>query len=124
MERDALWRKLVDIKYDSMGGDWCYKEAGGPYGVGLWKCIRRGWDGFAHHVCYEVDGSKVLFWHDVWCGELPLKVLFPELFTIACGKDAWVVENTQFQNGNIHWNVLFIPHVHNWQVDVVSRFFE
>jgi hypothetical protein len=33
------------------------------------------------------DGSKVLFWHNVWCGEQPLKVLFPELFTIACVKD-------------------------------------
>jgi hypothetical protein len=23
----------------------------------------------------------------VWCGDLPLKILFPELFTIVCGKD-------------------------------------
>jgi len=53
-------------------------------------------------VRYKVgDGSKVLFWHDVWCGELPLKVLFPELFTIGCGKDVWVEENMQIQNGNI-----------------------
>jgi hypothetical protein len=45
-------------------------------------------------VRYEVGyGSKVLFWRDVWCGELPLKILFLELFTIACGKDAWVKEN-------------------------------
>jgi hypothetical protein len=37
-----------------------------------WKCIRRKWDGFANHVRYDVgDGSKVLFWHDVWCGEQP-----------------------------------------------------
>jgi hypothetical protein len=39
-----------------------------------WKCIRRGWDGFTHHVDYEVgNGFEVLFWHDVWCGDLPLK---------------------------------------------------
>jgi hypothetical protein len=51
----------VDIKYDSMRGDWCSKEVRGPYGVGVWKCIRRGWDGFAHHVRHGVgDGSKVL----------------------------------------------------------------
>jgi hypothetical protein len=38
-------------------------------------------------VRYEVgDGFKVLFWHDVWCEELPLKILFLELFTIACGR--------------------------------------
>jgi hypothetical protein len=44
---------------------------------------------------------KCGFWHDVWCGELPLKVLFPKLFTIACCKNAWVEENMKFQNGNI-----------------------
>jgi len=38
-------------------------------------------------VIYEIEnGSKVLFWHDVWCGEIPLKILFPELFLIASGK--------------------------------------
>jgi hypothetical protein len=26
MERDALWRKVVDIKYGSMRGGWCSKE--------------------------------------------------------------------------------------------------
>lgn len=49
----------------------------------------------------------MLFWHDVWCGEIPLKNLFPELFTIACGKDASVEENMQTQKGNILWNIMF-----------------
>jgi hypothetical protein len=31
----------VDIKYDSTRGGWCSKEVGGPYGVGVWKCMRR-----------------------------------------------------------------------------------
>jgi hypothetical protein len=39
--------------------------------------IRRGWEDFACHVWYDIgDGSKVLFWHDVLCGELPLKIVF------------------------------------------------
>jgi len=81
---------------------WCFKEVGGSFGVGVWKGIRRGWDAFATHVRYAVgDGSKVLFWHDVWCGELPLKTLFLELFLVACGNDAWVEENMQRQNGTI-----------------------
>jgi hypothetical protein len=28
-EREALWRKLVHIKYDSHMGGWCSKEVGG-----------------------------------------------------------------------------------------------
>jgi len=125
LERDALWRKVVDSKYGSMGGGWCSKEVGGSFGFGVWKSIRRGWDAFAAHVRYEIgNGSKVLFWHDVWCGEIPLKTLFPELFLIARGKDAWVEENMQRQNGTILWNILFSRPVHDWEVEVVSRFFE
>jgi hypothetical protein len=58
------------------------------------EMYKEGVAGFANHVRYKVgDGSKVLFWHDVWCGKQPLKALFSELFTIACGKDAWVSKN-------------------------------
>jgi len=33
--------------------------------VGVWKCIRRGWEGFSKFVRYEEgDGSTVRFWHD------------------------------------------------------------
>jgi hypothetical protein len=30
----------------------------------------------------------------------------------------------QIQNGNIHWNILFTGPMHDWEVKVVSRFFE
>jgi hypothetical protein len=44
---------------------------------------------FKQKVRFEVgNGSRVLFWQDVWCGELPLKTLFPALFNIACAKEA------------------------------------
>jgi hypothetical protein len=29
-------------KHDSLGGGWCSKEVAGPFGVGVWKCIKRG----------------------------------------------------------------------------------
>jgi hypothetical protein len=51
-----------------------------------------------------------------------LKVSFPELFTIACGKDASMADNMQLQNGNIHWNIIFTRPVHDWEVEVVSGF--
>jgi hypothetical protein len=93
--------------------------------VGAWKCLRRGWQGFSKFVRCEVgDGSKVRFWHDVWCGEQPLKFSFPELFTIADCKDVWKADHMQFRNGNIHWNILFSRFVHDWKVEVVFVFFE
>jgi hypothetical protein len=42
------------------------------------EMYKEGMECFAHHMRYDVgDGSILLFWHDMWCGELPLKVLFP-----------------------------------------------
>ena len=46
MEKDALWRRVVDAKY-GMG-------AGLPYGVCLWKSIRKGWDVFRGCVSFKV----------------------------------------------------------------------
>jgi hypothetical protein len=58
-------RSVVDNKYDSLRGGRFSKEVAGPYGVGVWKCIRRGWEGFSKFVRYEEgDGSTVRFWHD------------------------------------------------------------
>jgi hypothetical protein len=73
-----------------MGG-WYSKEVVGPFAVGVWKYIRRGWKFFSKVVRYEVgDGSKFMFWHDVWCGEQPLMISYPDLYSIAHCKDAWV----------------------------------
>jgi len=41
-ERDALWRSVIDVKYGSVRGGWCSLPVTGPYGVGVWKFIRRG----------------------------------------------------------------------------------
>jgi hypothetical protein len=35
-----------------------------------------------------------------------------------------VEENMEIPNGLIHWNVLFIRPMHDWEIDVVLRFFE
>jgi hypothetical protein len=47
-----------------MGG-WCSDLGKGPYGVNVWKFIRRGWDNFSQHCTFVVgDGKRVKFWHD------------------------------------------------------------
>ena len=39
LEKDALWRKVVEAKYGSLRGGWCSKEVRGSYGSSLWKTI-------------------------------------------------------------------------------------
>jgi hypothetical protein len=91
----------------------------GTFGVGVWKHIRRAWEKFSKFVRFEVgDGSKVSFWHDVWYGDSPLKISSPDLFSIAQRKNVWVVDNMQFREGIIQWNVNFTRPVQDWEVEV------
>jgi hypothetical protein len=60
--REALWRLVIDVKFESLRGGWCSKEVLGTFGVGVWKHIRRGWDKFYNFVRFEVGvGSHVSF---------------------------------------------------------------
>ena len=36
------------------------------------------------------EGCRVSFWHDPWCGPIPLKELFPAMFACSLSKKAWV----------------------------------
>jgi hypothetical protein len=93
-DHEALWRRVVDSKYGSQWGGWCSHRVHVPYGVGLWKFIRAGWDSFSRHLAFKVgDGSRVKFWLDTWCGDQPLRDSFPELFRLARVPDASVADH-------------------------------
>jgi hypothetical protein len=125
MERDAYWRKVVEIKYGSMWGGWCTVEGHGSYGVSVWKSIRKDWGCFVPFISYRVGaGDKVQFWHDVWCSDLPLKVLFPELFSIARDKDVSVAALMSFSNGTLHWDVSFSRNLQDWEMESLVAFME
>jgi hypothetical protein len=38
---DVLWHLVEEAKYGYLNGGWCTKEVDGPFGVGVWKHIRR-----------------------------------------------------------------------------------
>jgi hypothetical protein len=62
----------------------------------------RGLGKLCSHTIFEVrNGSKVRFWHDLWCGDMTPKDVFPILFDIAHAKDALVEAHTKFSEGSI-----------------------
>jgi hypothetical protein len=82
----------------------CSGEHVGAYGVSLLKTIRRGWGKFCSHTRFDVgDGSKVRFRHNLWCGDMVLKVkdVFSILFGIACANDASVATQVEFSGCTI-----------------------
>ena len=35
LEKDALWRQVIEVKYCYRWGGWCSNSVSGPYGIGL-----------------------------------------------------------------------------------------
>ena len=40
METDALWRRVIVVKYGNGWGGWCTKKVTNAYGVSLWRHIK------------------------------------------------------------------------------------
>ena len=54
--------------------------------------IRKEWESFSPTtLCFVGNDRRVRFWKDFWCGEEPLAITFPSLFSLAVNKE--VVEN-------------------------------
>ena len=125
MERDSLWRKVIEEKYGDGGDGWCTKLVSGTYGVSAWKSIRSGWLDFSKFLQFDVaDGTEVKFWEDEWCWECSLKVAFPELYSITRTKESLVSEVMQFFDGQLHWDVQFCRPSQDWEKVSVDLFWD
>jgi hypothetical protein len=124
-ERETLWRQVIHSKYGSLPGGWTSAPSTGPYGVGLWKNIRKDWIHFARNLRFEVgDGTRIKFWTDSWCERGPLKESFPEMYNISRDKEAWVADHLNYQNEVMTWSLNFIRPAHDWELEVISSFMD
>ncbi|KAG6698035.1 hypothetical protein I3843_08G001900 [Carya illinoinensis] len=124
LEGDALWKNILECKYGSEWGGWCTKEVRGAYGVGVWKFIRSGWDGFRGHCRFVVGrGTQIRFWHDIWCGDVALKNDFPSIYRIASDQNSSVAENMCLTDGSILWSVRFTRAAQDWEVGAIIDFY-
>ena len=65
---------------------------------------------------FEVNnGSRVLFWYDVWCGDRPFNDQFSDLYRMACFKDAIVQQLVSWNEDHNHWNIIFSRSPNDWE---------
>ncbi|XP_059629880.1 uncharacterized protein LOC132272811 [Cornus florida] len=113
------WRDI------GFGGGWSSLEIRDPRGVGFWKFIRKGWDEFSKHIRFRLrDGRRICFWEDVWCGDVPLAIAFPQLYRIASDRQAMVVNCYHLDNGRLVWDVRFRRSFQDWEIEEAIRFLE
>ena len=124
-EREALWRRVIRVKYGTKEGDWCCNSVPGSYGVSLWKTISSGWSTFSCYIQFQIgDGTRVKFWLDVWCGDNPLSVCFSDLFRINNDKEAYVANLMRFPNGVLFWDLEFLREIHDRESESLSVFWD
>ena len=68
-----------------------------PYGVRLWKNIKRKQDSVSSLIRYNVgDGTKIHFWHELWNSKTTLKEQYPDILQITRERDAKVVDYLEY----------------------------
>ncbi|PWA56609.1 RNA-directed DNA polymerase, eukaryota, Reverse transcriptase zinc-binding domain protein [Artemisia annua] len=96
VEKDALWRKVVEAIHGGRGL-WCFLPVKRVF-TGCWKTI----------VCWleacwmQGSGDKVRFWNDIWLGSVNLKTRWPYLYKLEKNKKCFVRD--RIRRGNNGWD--------------------
>jgi len=102
-------KKMVAITYGVTSPGWFPSLPNGPHGCSLWRYISKGWERFFPYSFFEVDDcSTISFWHNRWCGEWPLKELFPGLYALAVDRNASVTDFREQGLGGFVWAPVFV----------------
>jgi hypothetical protein len=67
------------------------------------------------------NGLHTSFWCDIWVGEIPLRDLFPRLFSISTQKVVLVAGVRKYINGTSFWDLTWRRRFFVWEHDLYNE---
>ncbi|XP_068487140.1 uncharacterized protein [Phaseolus vulgaris] len=126
---EGLWKEVLESKY----GGWRSLKVSNPnrFGSLWWKDLKEVWaskdwrDKFEDRVKWELDnGKSILFWEDVWMGNIALKGIFPRLFSLSLNKESLLEDCGNWSNGVWKWNLEWRRSLFEWEKTHVCQLYE
>ncbi|KAK1281627.1 hypothetical protein QJS10_CPB22g00124 [Acorus calamus] len=105
---DLLWARMVVGRFGySRHQIDCFPQ-NRPRPSSIWTGIIQATRQFSEAVSWSVgDGRKILFWHDHWLCDAPLKDRFPSLFEASLNREDCVQMFWQMSAKRREWVVRF-----------------
>lgn len=89
----GLWLRVIMDKYRLATTRWAVPDVS-YRASGMWKPILSVQVDFDKYIRYRANnGCQVSFWHDLWCANSSLKVLFPLLYLVDRRTHAVIANN-------------------------------
>ena len=61
------------------------------------------------------SGNSILFWHDKWCDQGPLKDAFPRLYSISTQKNNFITHMGYWHEGYWAWTLSWRRNLYDWE---------
>lgn len=123
MEKDALWRKVINSKYKMEGLGWVPNMELNRKVFNIWRDIMQVqtrqpqmFETFMENAKLKVgDGRTILFWKDIWLGTTTLSSLFPTLYGILNNNEEKLSDVLARKDVSFQWDFDFRRSLYDWE---------